>query len=738
MDDNAAFDIDPELLAGFVDEALEGLVTLDSLFVKLEAEPSNLDAINAIFRPVHTVKGNSAFFGLMKVKGLAHEMETLLDLAKQEKLVPNQAIIDVLLEGVDCLREMLSRARDGQTEIENEEYFNELLQKVISAREAKEGVEDTVKLWNDLFEKLEKAKTDFANLDSIYVEQLNAIAAIIHLLRSDSPGSDDKSREGQPRTDSAIPKPLEEIKAILDKCGDEDGLSEVDDSVILKNLTELKNLTTDQKITDVLSGALDECHKIIDSGGGGESLLVELMQEKTETLLSFKEWKTASKPDEKQVDKPKKDSPAEKPKTAEKSKTADESRKTMRVTEDSIDKFLNYVGELIAVGEMYDHLQKMVSGSELDNNLATEFRRVNETFNDLSDNLQKSIMEVRKVSVKTLLQKIPRMVRDVASNSGKQVKVELVGEDIEIDKRLIETLDGPLTHMVRNAVDHGVETPDKRQAAGKPAEGNVCVAVTETPDDVTLTISDDGKGLDIEAIRNKAVKLGLVKPDQQLSQDQIIDMIFASGVSTAEKVTEISGRGVGMDVVKRSITDANGKIVIETEPGKGTRFIIKLPKTVSTQIITGFLVKLSGNRYVIPMDKVQEVFRPESQQVSSVTARGICVLRHGKLLPVVKLADVFNNFSTTSLFGNDLLKDLSSEERDIEGIMVAANARNTPIAIYVDDVIGVQKVVLKDLVGLEVNSQYYTAAAIMGDGSVAMVLDTDQLFETINAEKVGI
>jgi two-component system chemotaxis sensor kinase CheA len=728
MDDNAAFDIDPELLVGFVDEALEGLVTLDSLFVKLEAEPSNLDTISAIFRPVHTVKGNSAFFGLMKVKSLAHEMETLLDLAKQERLVPNQAIIDVLLEGVDNLREMLSRTRDGQGEVGDEEYFNELLQKVISARECKENVEETVKLWNDLFEKLEKAKTDFANLDSIYVEQLNAIATIIHKLKADKSLSDDKTEEGRAKADSAIPKPLEEIKSILDRCNDEEKLCEADGSIILSNLTELKNLTTDQKIADIITSALDEYHRVVGSGGVGDSLLVELMQDKTEALLSFKEWKTASKPDEEKTGAPKKASPAEKTKAAE------ESRKTMRVTEDSIDNFLNYVGELIAVGEMYDHLQKMVSTSELDNNIATDFRRVNETFNDLSDNLQKSIMEVRKVSVKTLLQKIPRMVRDVASSSGKQVKVELIGEEIEVDKRLIETLDGPLTHMVRNAVDHGVETPDKRQTAGKPAEGHVCVAVTETPDDVTLNISDDGKGLDLEAITNKAIKLELIKPDQQLSQDQIVDMIFTSGMSTAEKVTEISGRGVGMDVVKRSITDANGKITIETEPGKGTQFIIKLPKTVSTQIITGFLVKLNGNRYVIPMDKVQEVFRPEPKQVSSVTARGVCVLRHGKLLPVVKLEDIFNGYSTSSFFNtHSQQQSSSSDQKDINGIMVAANAGNTPIAVYVDDVIGVQKVVLKELTGLEVNSQYYTAAAIMGDGTVAMVLDTDKLFETVDA-----
>jgi two-component system chemotaxis sensor kinase CheA len=731
MEDNAAFDIDPELLAGFVDEALEGLATLDSLFVKLEAEPVNLDTISAIFRPVHTVKGNSAFFGLMKVKSLAHEMETLLDLAKQEKLVPNQSIIDILLEGVDSLKEMLSRTREGQDEIEDEAYFDELLQKVISARECTEGAEDTGAIWADLFNKFEKAKADFAGLDSAYVEQLNAIIAVAYQLKTDKPLADSKSEKGPAQADSAIPKPLQEIKAILDRCCEE-GLTEADAAIILDNLTALKDLTTNQKTAEIIKSALDEYHRIVGSGGTGDSLLVELLQEKTEALLSHKDWKTTSASDETKTVKPKAAS------ATEKQKTTEEARKTMRVTEDSIDNFLNYVGELIAVGEMYDHLQKMVSVSESEHNLAMEFRRVNETFSDLSDNLQKSIMEVRKVSVRTLLQKIPRMVRDIASHSGKQVKVELVGEDIEIDKRLIETLDGPLTHMVRNSVDHGVETPDIRQASGKAAEGIVRVAVTETPDDVTLTISDDGKGLDIEAINTKAVNLGLIKPDQQLTQDQIVDMIFTSGVSTAEKVTEISGRGVGMDVVKRSITDANGEITIDTESGKGTEFIIKLPKTVSTQIITGFLVKLAGNRYVIPMDKVHEVFRPEPQQVSSITARGLCVLRHDKLLPVVKLADIFNIPSTSNFFANLQNQSSSSGEQDVDGIMVTANAGKRPMAIYVDDVIGVQKVVLKELAGLEVNSQYYTAAAVMGDGTVAMVLDIDQLFGSIDAEKVEV
>ena len=274
-----------------------------------------------------------------------------------------------------------------------------------------------------------------------------------------------------------------------------------------------------------------------------------------------------------------------------------------------------------------------------------------------------------------------------------------------------------LTHMVRNAVDHGIEMPDSRQASGKPRHGMVRVLVTQTTDHVTLTISDDGKGLDIEAIKRKAVELGLVKPEQELTQDQISDMIFTSGVSTAEKVTEVSGRGVGMDVVSRKIAAAKGKITIDTKAGQGTEFSIRLPKTISNQIIDGFLVRLGCNCYVIPMDKVQEVFRPEPQDVSSITSEGECVLRHDELLPVIRLADIFG-------------KSCPSDKQDAGGIMVSTSTGKRRMALYVDDVIGVQKVVLKELDGLELNSQLYSAAAVMGDGTVAMVLDVDCLNRT--------
>lgn len=385
------------------------------------------------------------------------------------------------------------------------------------------------------------------------------------------------------------------------------------------------------------------------------------------------------------------------------------------MSEESVDRFLDYVGELIVVAEMYNHLQKAVSECELGTSLATDFKRVNETFDSLSESLQHSIMEIRKVPVRTLLQKTPRMVRDIATATGKQIKVILVGEDIQIDKRLIETLDGPLTHMVRNAADHGIEPVAEREAAGKSPQGTVTLAVVETDDHVTLSISDDGRGLNLDAIKAKAVTLGLITQDQALEQEDLINLLFASGVSTAQEVTEVSGRGVGMDVVKRSIDAAHGKMSVETETGRGTTFSIQLAKTVSTQIIDGFLLGVGDSVYVTPMEQVLEVFYPKSGSVTNVAGRGTCVLRHGELLNVIDLRQV-------------LKESPSLDDSDKgTGIMVSTHIGKRKAAIQVDEVLSVQKVVVKELKGLELTSDLYAGAAVMGDGTLAMILDLNAL-----------
>jgi two-component system chemotaxis sensor kinase CheA len=708
MENNTTYEIDQELLTGFIDEAQEGLASLDNLFIKLETDPCSIDTINAIFRPIHTVKGNSAFFGLLKLKRLAHEMESLLMPAKEGKLLLNESIISVLLTGTDKLKEILSRARKGEPEITDDAAFEELIGKIIASRDAKK---DLLVLWDELFDKFEKFKADFANLDASYVKQLEAAVDIAQKLKKGQLPPDSQTKPAAMPMPDNTPEPLRRLKSLLEKPG-EDGLNESESREVPALLDAVKYLTKHKESNVLIEEAIGEYKRIEQTGAGGETLIMELLCEKIKKLSELEGWGQTEKAERKPQTAAPSAVPTPQPTATTPSCAAQEPAKTMRVAEKTIDNFLSYVGELIVVGKMYDYLQKNIAEKGSILHFVRDFRNVNETFETLSENLQKSIMEIRKVPVRTILQKAPRMVHDIAAASGKEIKVVLAGEGIEIDKRLVEILDGPLTHMVRNAADHGVETTAERLAAGKERAGTIRICVSDTKDDVTLTISDDGKGIDLEAIKSKGIKLGIIKPDQKLTQEQLIDLIFVSGVSTAQKVTEVSGRGVGMDVVRRNIDSANGKIIINTQQGKGTEFIIRLPKTVSTQIIDGFLVKVGKNSYVIPMDKVQEVFRPQSGDISTVKETNECVLRHNELLPVIRLSQVFGETDTGG---------------DEEKIMVSTNILKRKMALCVDSALGVQKVVLKEFGKLDLTSEFYTAAAVMGNGDIAMVLDVDRI-----------
>ena len=738
------FDIDPQLLTGFVDDSLDDLEALDSLFIQLEKHPSDLDTIGAIFRPVHSIKGNSAFFGLMKLKKLAHELETLLDMARKEQLIPDQGIISILLTGMDRLKNMLTRTRDGQAEIEDEAQFDALVEEVIQARDM-QG--DHVAIGPKLLKSLDELKKACADLETSYDQEIESIIGLARQLVSGTEGADSEES-------ASVPKPLQTIVDILSEpC--EGNISDTHSGIVLECLTELRETTEHTQALELLNTALDEYETVVNTLGF-DPLLRDLMLDKMNTLMTLNAWKESTEPktqdDEAEQahaepgDKHAQDTepsdeqapatqqPGKKPENS-KSKGDKDSQKTMRIAEQSIESFLGYVGELIVIGEMYTYLQRKAADKDNSDGLPAEFKRVNETFHNLSSSLQKSIMDIRKMPVRFLLQKAPRMVRDIAATSGKQITVELEGQDIAIDKRLIETLDAPLTHMVRNAADHGVEMPQDRSAAGKPEQGTVRIAVRETEDDVIIAISDDGRGLDYQAIKAKAIKLGMVEEEQELSQEQITDMLFASGVSTAKEVTDVSGRGVGMDVVKRNIVEANGEITVTSEPGQGSEFRIRLPKAVSTQIIDGYLVQLGENRYVIPLERVREIFRIEDESLSTVTGRGECVLRHDKLLPVVRIFGCQATKASQRInqtVGQETGEPTDQMDDQIVGqTMVTLETGGKTVAFYVDDVLGIQRVVLKELVGLELETDVYTAAAVMGDGTVAMVLDVDHLTEAV-------
>ena len=377
----------------------------------------------------------------------------------------------------------------------------------------------------------------------------------------------------------------------------------------------------------------------------------------------------------------------------------------VRVDTQKLDGLIDLVGELVIAQSMV--VQNPALATLVDQHLA----RLLSQLRGITTDLQRTAMSLRMVPVRGTFQKMGRLVRDLALQQGKEIQLELEGEDTELDRGLVEDLADPLVHMIRNSADHGIENPDARAAAGKPRAGTIRLRAFHQGGFVVIEVSDDGRGLDPARILAKAIERGLVSPEEKLEPREIYDLIFAAGFSTAEKVTDLSGRGVGMDVVRRNIERLRGKIEIDSTLGRGTRFTISLPLTLA--IIEGVIVGVGGERYVIPTLSVRESFRPRPGQVSTVQGRGEMVSVRGKLTPLLRLGDHLG---------------VEPRARDAtEGIIVVAESGSDARCLFVDELLGKQEVVIKNLGDLFVSQRDFAGAAILGDGRVGLILDINTL-----------
>ncbi len=703
------YSIDPELLREFLDETTDSLSPLENLLIKLEGEPDNIDVVNSVFRPIHSLKGTAAFFKLMKTRDLSHAVENLLDLIRKKKKKADKEVIRCLLDGLDMLREMLGHVRTGTSEIEAQADYDLVLESLAknSAEEqaAAPNVEKTVMAAVTMLAELRQW------LPSDKIILADEITRILESITTSRRGSTDDNR----------PAELRGLAKLLDECGvskPQDG--QVDE--IGKLLVALRLLADSEETSKTVDAALDEYHTFMGSIGF-DPLLVELLKEKCGILSTKAKWRqtepSTTTPPADNLLTPKADGMNQNPENLDhgpaSAKTAEpqvaELDKTLRISEKRLDAFLTYVGELVVVEEMFNFIHRHLASVSGVKTVADRFKQTLDTFSVLSDRLQKSIMTIRKVPVRVLTQKTPRIIHDVADKFGKKVNVVIDGGDIEVDKSYIELLDAPLVHMARNAIDHGIEKPDDRINRGKPPEGTVHIVVKELPDMIELRLSDDGKGIDYEAVRRKAVEMSMIKPDASLDERQLVDLLFMSGLSTAEKVTDISGRGVGMDVVKRNIDSAGGVISISSVPGKGSEFSISLPKNISTQIIEGFLVEAGGQTYVLTTAEIRESFSLDDSGISTMFDRCEVVSRNGVILPVLRLG---------VLLGYRTIEEEMASNHHV--ICIEASGRQ--YAIYVDRIIGIQKVVVKRIMRLTADFDLFKGAAITGDGKVVLIIDS--------------
>jgi len=589
-------DEDKEIIADFVAESLENLSTIEVKLMDLEQDPSDLDTINAIFRPFHTVKGVSGFLNFNKINKLAHISENLLDKARNGELSIEGEVIDVILESVDILKKM----------IEN-------VQATLDTGTPLEGDIDTGQL----------------------------IVRIEHFLTR-SVGEDKKL--------------LGEI--LVDK----GAISETD----LKDALDVQKKKDGKKL--------------------GEILLEKKKVETKEVVSALREQKKSGQPAALHV----------------------------KVDAGKLDNIVDMVGELAIAQSMLRQNELIMTSKD------RKLDQINNQLNMITSALQKTAMSLRMVPIKNTFQKMLRLVRDLAKKAGKEVRLVMSGEDTEIDRNMVEEIYEPMVHIIRNSIDHGLELPQEREAANKPKQGYIYLRAYHKGGDIVIEIEDDGQGLNREKIRKKAVSSGLIKEGEKLTEGEINNLIFHPGFSTAEKITDVSGRGVGMDVVKNKIIEKlRGRVEIQSSPGKGTTVFIRLPLTLA--IINGMVVRVNGEKYIIPTLAVQESFRPKKTECHTVKRKGEVIMFRDSLVPLIRLDQLL------ALNGND-----SSGEMDKapwEKLVVVVENQERRRCLLVDELLGQEEVVIKSLGKGLTDVKGIAGGAIMGDGRVGLILDIAGIFD---------
>lgn len=714
-------------LLAFLDESEEALQRVGAEFVQLEAQPESPKTINAILRAIHSIKGNSPFFGFVHLERLAHRMEDLLAQLRSERAAAGREAISSLLAGVDLLKAMLQDIRRGKPELDagSAATLDGVLRRLSEALQM--GALETRRpepglAWHSVWRQL-----DELTFLGTSAEQQAGLEALRTTLLELAPARS-MPPPIQPASEALGPDAvLDELERLLEPSFDE--VLSAEPAGRVRELLDGTLWTLSGRARHIAARALDEHDALLEAAGFvpllRETLLDRIQEIRAE--LPPAPPRASGAPPTQSLAAPSNVAASAPLTLAPRAlslfaashsppEAGADGGRTMRVEESKIDEFLDYVGELIIMREMFVNVGKRLRALEGHPSLSTEFQRAMGAFSLLSRNLQRSIMEVRKVPVKIALQKLPRIVRDAADSAGKQVTVTLSGSDICVDKSLAESFEAPLIHMVRNAVAHGIETADERRRQGKPTSGSVEVAVTETSAEIVCTIRDDGAGIDAEALRDRAVRLGLMsqRASAELSLEEAHQLVFAAGLSTASTVNQVSGRGVGMDVVRRNVSERGGRIQISSERGGGSTFTVYLPKTVTLQILDGFLVQVGQERLVLPLRAISESFRPTPEQLHTVAERGECVSRRGRIFPLVRF--------------NRLLALDAADRSPSEAIVVSVEvAGGRPAGLLVDQVLGVQQVVLREVAGIDSEPQVFAGGAVLGDGRVAMVIDVDKL-----------
>ncbi|HLT14188.1 MAG TPA: chemotaxis protein CheA [Marinobacter sp.] len=691
-----AFDADEEILQDFLIEAGEILEKLSEQLVDLEQHPDDSDLLNAIFRGFHTVKGGAGFLQLDALVNCCHSAENVFDILRNHKRKVTSELMDVVLQALDNVNAMFEevRNREEPTPAPDEliAALNDLARpesetpqsppsEPVSPKQPEPAgnQDDAGDITDEEFEKL---------LDALADEK--SVAAPVEPSGSDADSG--ASAGGDDITDDEFEALLDQLHGKGKFTGPAEsgstGNSESNDSS--GGAAGNPDLITD----DEFESLLDELHGKGASPGAGSG----------EAAKSAPEPKAEVKPEPQPVEKP-----AEKPVApatpAREPAAAGET--TVRVDTKRLDDIMNMVGELVLVR---NRLQRLGSESEDEH-----MHKAVANLDVVTTDLQAAVMQTRMQPIKKVFGRFPRVVRDLARNLKKEVNLVMHGEETDLDKNLVEALSDPLVHLVRNSVDHGIEGPDVREKAGKPRAGTVTLSAEQEGDHILLSIADDGAGMDPDVLRRKAVEKGLYDQDaaDRLTNNECFNLIFAAGFSTKEQISDVSGRGVGMDVVKTRIGQLNGQINIVSEQGKGTSIIIKVPLTLA--IMPTLMIMLGDQSFALPLVNVVEIFHLDLTKTNIVDGRE-CIVVRDKVFPLFHI----KRWLVQGAAGRE-------EPNNAHVVIVAMGTKQ--VGFVVDQLVGQEEVVIKPLGRALQGTPGMAGATITGDGRIALIIDVPSLLQ---------
>lgn len=681
----------------FIEEANEHVQSLNQCLLQIEKDPEDKGVLNEIFRVAHTIKGMAGTMGFTKMTKLTHDMENVLHAIRNDEIKITSELVDVLFKCLDAL----------------ENYVNSI---VTTGGEGDKEYKSVIAALNEILENKGTGKKASDNGQALPAAAAPAPAESDRYVTAQMELDEFEQHAVNKATDMEIN--AFKITIVLNKgCL----LKSARAFILFQTLERYGEIIKSQPVVqDIEDEKFDFEFTVIVVTKESEQVFIKELNSIAEVeevivrpmsrfnveapVAAEKESKAEAAASVSEIAEAVKEADAQD--TSKQNGAAQrKTQRTVRVDIDRLDVLMNLVGELIIT-------KTRLEGTDITSK-PQEYHETLEYLERITTNLNDAVMKVRMVPVETVFNRFPRMIRDIAKDLGKEIELKMSGEETELDRTVIDEIGDPLIHLLRNSCDHGLETAEKRKQLGKPEVGRINLTAYQSGNNVIIEVGDDGAGLNIDKIKKKAVENGILSKEAaaSMSQQEAIELLFRPSFSTADKITGLSGRGVGLDVVKTKIEQLGGSVEVETQSGKGSKFLIKLPLTLA--IYQALLVNVANEKYAIPLGSIYQIYNWNAEDVKTVQGQEIILLRN-MVVPITRLANSL-----------DVPDSYSKSQKQLKIVIVRKGEKLT--GLVVDSVIGQQEIVIKSLGKLLNGIKYFAGATILGDGNVALIIDVNSI-----------